>query len=201
MFKRKTKALGSNSRPLRIEQLESRSLLAGLETVAPPAALTVLAEADHLLHWYADVDGDSRPDKTFAFGWDFDNGGLGSDRPLVGDIDGDGYINAVIVRPQANGLLRWFVDTDGDPEAEYSFEFGFNSDRPLLGDLNRDRIADAVVVRSQQNGLLRWDVDTNRDIWAESQFVFGFNSDLPLLFDVDNDGSVNPIAVRARDTF
>ncbi|MCY2986400.1 MAG: choice-of-anchor D domain-containing protein, partial [Planctomycetota bacterium] len=127
--------------------------------------------SDGYLHWYLDTNGDGQPtpDNEYIYGFN-------SDIPVVGDWDGDGTDNIGIVRPGADGLLAWYLDTnwaaDGKWEHEIAWSFGLvaTHDVPIVGDWNGDGKSEAGVVRDEGGKGLHWlfNTDAANDKWAET---------------------------------
>lgn len=92
--------------------------------------------------------------------------GLDGDIPLVGDINGDGRDDAIIVRDDASHMLYWqaaYADanglvTYGDGNAPYvsnGVYFGYDGDTPIVTDINGDGRADIGVI-SKESGSHVW---------------------------------------------
>jgi len=82
-------------------------------------------------------------------------GNANFDTPLVGDINGDGRDDLILVATGLGGLHQWiaaFGQADGTLSyaAEHSNQIGFGiaGDVPMLADLNGDGMDDLIVVRN-----------------------------------------------------
>lgn len=126
------------------------------------------------------VHGDVRDDlidHVFRFG-------VGGDKPVAGDWNGDGIRSIAIFR---NG--RWNLDVDGDgrwSEGDIAATFGEASDHPVVGDFNGDGIDDIGVFR---DGTWLLDTNGNRELDAHDKVIeLGVSGDFPITGDWDGDG-------------
>lgn len=105
---------------------------------------------DGTANWYADASsagafGDGAADSSGSFG-------LMSDVHLLGDVNGDGTADRVIVRANPGGWLDWYADYStatgfGDGNVDDYQPFGGSAFIPhAVVDMNGDGIADRVVV-------------------------------------------------------
>ena len=155
------------------------------------------APNDGLLHWYFDLNGDPAAEQHIAFG-------LPGDNAVIGDWDGNGTDNIGIVRlPGVNGapndgLLHWYFDTNGDPNAELQRAYGFPGDIPVVGHWSQTATSQIGVVRTQPDGFMNWLQDLNGDIFADRSFIFGYAAagDKPVVGDWDGIGGDNAGVVR-----
>ena len=111
--------------------------------------------------------------------------GLGGDRPLAADFDGDDESELVIWRPQ-NG--RWYsLRPDGSRvfPSKSEPQWGVQGDVPLVGNFNGDRTDDLVIWRPS-NGS--WYVKRADDRVLLRNFQWGRDHDIPLAGDFDGDG-------------
>jgi len=119
-----------------------------------------------LLQWLLDTNDAAPADVSFSFGFP-------TDIPVVGDWDGDGTDNAGVVRietdAQGRRKYRWYLDLDGDQDAEANYYFGADDGTSTLlvpvagkwvqGD-PRDHLG--VVALESGSDLLHWYFETNR---------------------------------------
>lgn len=113
--------------------------------------------------------------------------GAVTDRPLVGDWNGDGYTDLGVWR---NGTF--LLDTNGNgkwdgPSIDGLFRFGISTDLPLAGDWNGDGKDEIGVWRA---GKFYLDLDGN-GLWnsaADGIVKFGGVFDTPLVGDWNGDG-------------
>jgi hypothetical protein len=135
------------------------------------------------LLWVLDTNGDG----TFDAGDQVFDFGLGGDRVVVGDWNGDGKSKIGVTRPGGNGALLWALDTNGNgtfDAGDQVFSFGAPGDHPVVGDWNaggRDEIG--VYRPAPQRNTLLFTFDANGDgtFDAGDQLaVFGTASDTVL---------------------
>ena len=96
------------------------------------------------------------------------------------------------------GVFRdgtWLLDTNRDPSAELSVNYGLRGDLPLTGKWNQTDIDQLGVVR-QQNGKWLWLLDLDGDPADEIRFEFGSVSGAPVVGDWNGDG-LDDVAVVA----
>jgi len=120
-------------------------------------------------------------------------GGGPTDYLLIGDLNGDAYADAVMVRRTGTGLIQWFgLINDGTGDLNYynpgttivSFGNDDGNDTPMLGDINGDGYDDIVVNRG---GTAFYAAFTASDGSGElgdtvdSSLTFGLAGDTPLL--------------------
>lgn len=114
--------------------------------------------------------------------------GNDSDKPVVGDWNGDGYDDIGIWR---NGVF--YLDANGNgswdgPATDRQFAFGNPTDTPLAGDWNGDGTDEIGVWRA---GRFYLDFNANRvwNVGVDITFVFGNPTDTPLVGDWNGDGT------------
>jgi hypothetical protein len=112
-----------------------------------------------------------------------------SDRPLLGDLDGDGRDDPCVFR---SGHLLCDTSHFGRIDVDLSLQPGGGD--PLLGDINGDG-RDDLCLHSGRRFLC----DTAHDGGtAELIIAFGRIGDLPLLGDLDGDGDDEPCVYRGN---
>ncbi|GAB4346795.1 MAG: hypothetical protein Kow0099_28320 [Candidatus Abyssubacteria bacterium] len=135
--------------------------------------------------WYLDTNQNREldaADMSFTMG-------QSTDRPLVGDWDGDRYDECGFRRD-----VYWVEDLNSDyqlSQGDTLFRGGLPGDTPVVGDWNDDgAIEEGIFIR----GL--WYLDLNGDRQfsipgGDGQYTFGAAGDIPLVGDWDGDGSVD----------
>jgi ELWxxDGT repeat protein len=148
---------------------------------------------------------DTNGDHQFDTGDKVFNFGLNSDTFLVGDWNGNGYSKIGVVRPGANGLPVFSLDTNGNgifDSGDQVFSFGLNGDRFVTGDWNGDGRAKIGVVRPTSSGILEWVLDTNGDgvfDAGDQVFSFGKNGDRIVVGDWNGNGKTKLGVERPDD--
>jgi hypothetical protein len=145
--------------------------------------LGVFRDVDGLGYFYFDSNGsgalESGVDQALQFG-------LGSDTPVVGDWNGDGFTQIGVFR---NGT--WYLDINGngtwDAGIDSIASFGQLGDLPAVGDWNGDGLTQIGVFR---NGTWYLDINGNGawDAGIDSIASFGQLGDLPAVGDWNGDG-------------
>lgn len=110
--------------------------------------------------------------------------GLMNDTPVVGDWDGNGRTDVGAVRPDpTNGMLQWFLDTNGDIWGDIVRHYGLlsSNDRPITGNWNTDAKTEIGITRNLADNTKWWYLDTNGDVFADMTQRFGFASDIPVV--------------------
>ena len=129
----------------------------------------------------------SQPGVAFiAVGW-----GISGDKPVVGDYDGDGKLDAAVFRP-SNAV--WYVrgSLDGALQAT---SWGLGSDKPVQADYDGDKKTDTAVYR-----------DGNWYILPSATGVFkavswGIAADKPVAADYDGDGKADAAVYRSGNWY
>jgi hypothetical protein len=140
---------------------------------------------DNAGRWYFDINGNGAWDS----GIDSVAGpfGLGTDRPVPGDWNGDGIEQISVFR---NGV--WYFDVNGngiwDSGIDTSTVFGLSSDIPVVGDWTGSGSSQVGVFR---NGTWYLDVNGNGalDAGIDAVASFGQAGDIPVVGDWNGDGT------------
>jgi hypothetical protein len=173
-------------------------------------------------HWFlSDVNGDSQADavayyasggslgqwhvalsdgETFGAGalWLDDASATSDMKPLMGDVDGDGFQDAVLFNP-SNG--SWFVSFSNglgfDAPIQFTTGNGVGSTNQYLADMDGDGADDAVLAWEVWLGG-RWYVGKSNGVDAFGGFSswitnFGSGSDQRFVGDADGDGKADAI--------
>lgn len=122
-------------------------------------------------------------------------------RPMVGDVDGDGYDDLLTYHPNTGRWTAYSVRFNGPiprttrGDVRYG---GLVGDKPFLGDVNGDGRDDLIIFRDQDN---RWYA---RDYLTDQRFIRGAEfggraADTPLVGDVDGDGRADLVVYRADE--
>lgn len=147
----------------------------------PPWEYALRRPADALI--FIDTNGDSVPDRTYAYG-------VPSDVALSGDFDGDTLTDFAVYRDGT-----WYIDFFNDAVADRILIFGGSTaiDTPLVGDFNADGKADIGVYRNTGE----WYLDYNQDGVPDHISAFGGGAqDIPVLADFDADGAADRAIYR-----
>jgi uncharacterized delta-60 repeat protein len=127
----------------------------------------------------------TRPTVDFvSAGW-----GIGEDKPVVADYDGDGKADVAVYRP-SNGV--WYIARSG---GGFSFvQFGNSTDKPVVGDYDGDGKADQAVYRPSEG---TWYINQSTKGFTAAQF--GISTDLPTPADYDGDGKTDIAVYRPAE--
>ena len=118
-----------------------------------------------------------------AFGF-----GQTTDRPVVGDWDGDGKDTPGVVRGNV-----WYLNNNFDNTADVAFGYGKTTDRPVVGDWDGDGKDTPGLVRGNV-----WYLNNNFDNTADVSFGYGQPTDRAIAGDWDGDGTDTPGVVRGN---
>ncbi len=118
--------------------------------------------------------------------------GIASDRPALGDYDGDGKTDFCVFRP-AEG--RWYlIKSSSSDAATAAVTFGQNGDVPAPADYDGDGRTDFAVWRPA-SGM--WYVMRSSD-QGLTQLPLGSNGDVPSPHDYDGDGKADITVWRSN---
>lgn len=120
--------------------------------------------------------------------------GVGGDRPLVGDFNGDGIATIGVFREG-----EWFLDMDGDGQwspGDVYAQFGEAGDLPVVGDWTGDGQAKLGVYRE---GKFILDTNGNRQLDSEDKVIDVPGAvGLPAAADFDGDGITDVAVMRDK---
>jgi len=126
----------------------------------------------------------SQPGENFrSIAW-----GATGDKPLVGDFDGDGRLDAAIFR-QSTG--QWYILRSSDNQV-INQQFGASTDIPVPADYDGDGRANIAVFRPLTG---YWYTSTN-PATNYGAVRFGQSGDLPVPADYDGDGRADVAVFR-----
>ena len=107
--------------------------------------------------------------------------GTTGDKPLIGDFDGDGKLDATVFRP-SNRV--WYINQSATGTARFE-SWGLATDKFVLGDFDGDGKTDLTVFR---NGM--WYIRRSSDN-AVSYISWGLSTDVPVTGEFDTDGKTD----------
>jgi hypothetical protein len=116
-------------------------------------------------------------------------GQLATDKPVVGDFDGDGRDNIGYYRDglwYSSGYVNYGV------QLSQSFQWGMAGDIPVPDDYDGDRQTDYAVFRPSTG--VWWVNLSSGGYWS---IQFGMNGDIPVPADYDGDGKADIAIYRA----
>ena len=121
--------------------------------------------------------------------------GLGTDRIVIGDWNGDGRDKVGVFRDNGSRRVGEFsLDTNGNHQFDSSdsvFLFGLATDKIVIGDWNGDGRDKVGVFRNNGSGVGLFSLDTNGNHQfdsSDSVFLFGLASDTMFVGDWNGDG-------------
>jgi len=123
--------------------------------------------------------------------------GLGTDKPLMCDFDGDGSRTLLIVRPSGSYLVWSGRSTNSSGGPQVGVFFGLSTDVPICGDWNGDGRDTPGIVRAI-NGSLTWVLSNTANAGGPlTVFGYGIATDTPVVGDWNGDG-VDSIGIARR---
>ncbi|MDQ4121097.1 MAG: FG-GAP-like repeat-containing protein [Acidobacteriota bacterium] len=129
----------------------------------------------------------SQPGVDFrAIAW-----GATGDKPVVGDYDGDGKLDAAVFRPS---IAYWYISRSSDNVFEQR-QFGVSTDIPVPADFDGDGRTNFAVYRSSTS---TWYTSTNPATnYGETRW--GVPTDVPVPADYDGDGRADIAVFRPEN--
>ncbi|HEX8266607.1 MAG TPA: FG-GAP-like repeat-containing protein [Pyrinomonadaceae bacterium] len=114
--------------------------------------------------------------------------GVTGDKPVIGDYDGDGKLDAAVFRPS---VAYWYVLRSSDNQFEQR-QFGVSTDIPTPADFDGDGRTNFAVYRPSTGN---WYTSTDPAInYGETRW--GISTDLPVAADYDGDGRADIAVFR-----
>jgi uncharacterized delta-60 repeat protein len=114
--------------------------------------------------------------------------GATGDKPLVGDFDGDGRLDAAVFRPST---ATWYILRSSNNQVIQT-TFGLSTDIPVSADYDGDGIANIAVFRPSTG---TWFTSQN-PATNYGAVQFGASGDLPVPADYDGDGRADVAVFR-----
>ena len=177
------KSRASLRRKPTLDRLEDRRLFA-IDSLAVVHANTVLVDTNRDPAAEIDMAYGLPGDVYFSGNW-------------TGAANGGIEYPGVVRKGNPDGLLHWFLDSNGDRNADIERAYGLPTDKPVAGDWNGDGKMDLGVVREgSPDGLLHWILDTNGDQFGDLDLAYGWHGDVPVTGDWNGDGKTDIGVVR-----
>ena len=123
---------------------------------------------------------------TIGFAW-----GRATDRPVVGDWDGNGTDTVGVVRGNI-----WFLDNNNDGHTDRTVSWGRSTDRPVVGDWDGDGDDTPGLVRGNV-----WYLDVDGNGRTDRVVTWGRSTDVPVAGDWDGNRTDTPGLVRGGQWF
>lgn len=136
--------------------------------------------------WLFDHNRDGQPDEEIFFG-------KKEDKPVTGDVNGDGICDIGVCRATSDGKLNWEFHLRGvkDQPPSESYTFGKVGDFSFLADpIGDGRLRPTIVGPSADQRELVWKFDTDGDGQENKEFsyLFGKANAIPVIGDWNGDG-------------
>jgi hypothetical protein len=189
------KVLQSTSRTRRILTLSMAVLLSLFALLSPTSE--ALATSDKQVGiwfntWYTNEG---------HYNWS-DGNGAGSQKQLLGDVNGDGKDDAVYYFDTGSLLGKWYVATSNggsfNGPSVWAAGHGSGSQQQFLADVNGDGKDDAVVYFNTGSLLGNWYVALSNGTYFQAPTLWasghGSGSQSQLLADVNGDGKADAVA-------
>jgi regulation of enolase protein 1 (concanavalin A-like superfamily) len=121
--------------------------------------------------------------------------GLATDKPLLGDFNGDGTTDRAMWRSTNGG---WYIMNSGTPETYTSYPWGLSEDIPVPGDYDHDGKTDIAVWRPS-NGVWYILLSGTPGTYLATQWGLQSLGDIPVPADYDGDGIADIAVWRANE--
>lgn len=107
--------------------------------------------------------------------------GISTDKPALGDYDGDGKTDFSVFRPNEG---KWYIQRSSD-NVTTIYSFGLSGDKLAQADYDADGKTDIAIYRDGT-----WYIQRSSDSGVSTQ-QFGLSSDVPAVGDYDGDGKAD----------